>query len=63
MFMTDVLDEYVLAQLTEYEDLKLINISKEDMKVGLCNGGVGVWGWGLREECVLGQGRVEKGWG
>lgn len=32
--MTDVLDEYVMAQLTEYEDLKFINISKEDLKLG-----------------------------
>lgn len=32
--MTDVLDEYVMAQLTEYEDLKLANASKEDLRVG-----------------------------
>ncbi|KAI8467493.1 MAG: Hsp90 protein-domain-containing protein [Monoraphidium minutum] len=34
MYLVDVLDEYVMGQLTEYEDLKLINISKEDLKVG-----------------------------
>jgi hypothetical protein len=34
IFMTDVLDEYVMGQLTEYDDLKLANISKEDLKLG-----------------------------
>ena len=31
--MTDVLDEYVMAQLTEYDDLKLANASKEDLNL------------------------------
>jgi HSP90 family molecular chaperone len=31
MYLTDVLDEYVMQQLTEYEDLKFANIAKEDV--------------------------------
>lgn len=33
LYLTDVIDEYVMGHLTEYEDLKLANISKEDLKV------------------------------
>jgi hypothetical protein len=31
MYMTDVLDEYVMGQLTEFEDFKFANIAKEDL--------------------------------
>eukprot|EP00878_Enallax_costatus_P000207 GHUV01000266.1.p1 GENE.GHUV01000266.1~~GHUV01000266.1.p1 ORF type:complete len:827 (+),score=175.61 GHUV01000266.1:179-2659(+) len=30
MYLTDVLDEYVMQQLTEFEDFKFANIAKED---------------------------------
>lgn len=31
IYMTDVLDEYVMQQLTEFEDYKFANIAKEDV--------------------------------
>ncbi|KAF6264589.1 Hsp90 protein-domain-containing protein [Scenedesmus sp. NREL 46B-D3] len=31
MYLTDVLDEYVMQQLTEFEDFKFANIAKEDV--------------------------------
>jgi hypothetical protein len=31
MYLTDVLDEYVMQQLTEFEDFKFVNIAKEDV--------------------------------
>jgi heat shock protein beta len=31
--MTDVLDEYVMGQLTEYDDRKLANVSKDDVRL------------------------------
>jgi hypothetical protein len=32
MYLTDVLDEYVMQQLADYEDLKFVNIAKEDIE-------------------------------
>lgn len=32
MYLTDVLDEYVMQQLPEYEDFKFVNIAKEDIE-------------------------------
>ena len=34
IFFTDPIDEYVTQNLTEFEDLKLQNASKEDLKIG-----------------------------
>lgn len=31
MYLTDVLDEYLMQQLTEFEDFKFANIAKEDV--------------------------------
>lgn len=33
MYLTDVLDEYVMQQLTEFEDYKFANIAKEDVEL------------------------------
>jgi len=32
MYLTDVLDEYVMQQVPEYEDYKFVNIAKEDIE-------------------------------
>jgi hypothetical protein len=32
IYLTDVLDEYVMQQLPEYEDYKFVNIAKEDIE-------------------------------
>ena len=34
IFFTDPIDEYVMQSLTEFEDLKFQNASKEDLKIG-----------------------------
>eukprot|EP00877_Chromochloris_zofingiensis_P005364 jgi/Chrzof1/14829/Cz09g17250.t1 len=34
IYFTDVLDEYLMGHLTEYDDKKFANISKEDLEVG-----------------------------
>nr|QBB20008.1 heat shock protein hsp90B [Ettlia sp. YC001] len=33
LYLTDVLDEYVMQQLTEFEDFKFANIAKEDVEL------------------------------
>lgn len=47
IYLTDVLDEYVMQQLPEYEDYKFVNIAKEDIehldKVCCRQGGVCGW--------------------
>lgn len=34
LFLTDAIDEYLMQNLTEYEDRKFQNASKEDLKIG-----------------------------
>lgn len=33
IYYTDVLDEYVMQHLSEFEDHKFVNVAKEDVKV------------------------------
>ena len=33
IFMTDAIDEYIVQHLTSYKDIKLINISKDDLQI------------------------------
>lgn len=50
IYFTDVLDEYVMQQLTEFEDHKFANVAKEDIKV--CGRAAG----GSFASCVKGIG-------
>lgn len=38
--MTDVLDEYIMGHLTEFEDAKFVNIAKEDLELTSAEGEV-----------------------
>ena len=34
IYFTDAIDEYMMQNLTEYDDFKFQNASKEDLKMG-----------------------------
>ena len=49
---TDAIDEYMMQHLSEYDDRKLINISKDNLKLGgkdkdekAADKAFKVWGW------------------